>query len=59
MNEAVSFCWIEPFNDTSSQSTYLAVYKELVAAFKHKILVKSAAVEKWRSIVDDHPFLFR
>ena len=42
---------------TSSQmaTKYLAVYKELVAGSKRKKLVKSVPVEKWMSIVDDHP----
>ena len=42
---------------TSSQmaTKYLAVYKELVAGSKRKKLAKSVPVEKWMSIVDDHP----
>ena len=34
---------------------YLAVYEELLAGSKGKKIVKSAPVEKWMSIVDDHP----
>jgi len=34
---------------------YLAVYKELVVGSEHKKLAKSVPVEKWMSIVDDHP----
>jgi hypothetical protein len=33
---------------------YLAVYEELVGS-KRKKLAKSVPVEKWMSIVDDHP----
>ena len=42
---------------TSSQmaTKYLAVYKELVTGSKRKKLAKSVPVEKWMSIVDDHP----
>ena len=42
---------------TSSQmaTKYLAVYKELIAGSKRKKLAKSIPVEKWMSIVDDHP----
>ncbi|MGB2588293.1 MAG: glycosyltransferase family 4 protein, partial [Pseudolabrys sp.] len=42
---------------TSSQmaTKYLAVYKELVAGSQRKKLAKSVPVEKWMSIVDDHP----
>jgi glycosyltransferase involved in cell wall biosynthesis len=41
---------------TASQMAfkYLAVYEELVGS-KRKKLVKSVPVEKWISIVDDHP----
>jgi glycosyltransferase involved in cell wall biosynthesis len=41
---------------TASQMAfkYLAVYEELVGS-KRKKLAKSAPVENWRSIVDDHP----
>jgi len=42
---------------TASQMAfkYLDVYEELVGSKRRK-LVKSVPVEKWISIVDDHPF---
>jgi hypothetical protein len=34
---------------------YLAVYEEIIVGSKRRKLVKSVPVEKWISIVDDHP----